>query len=355
MADPPPPSMSSVKARTWPVPEPLDGNLSDLTLRIEARTGLRIETGLAISRLSSPAWQERLEQLARLDPSAAGPDTDPAWHEPTGFEGVRQSLVMAREFAPGDTRLVAYVAADELDDQSIRSYLSRKLPEYMIPSAFVRMDSLPLTSNGRVDRSQLPDAIPSRPSSDSAQIENGPIDETTLSMLRLWLELFPGREVGIRDNFFDLGGHSLMATRLLARVEEVFGFAPSLVSLAREPTVERFSATLCLKTATEQTSSQLVPLSQPGQDVGPPFICFPGGAGRNERIMGSELSLVPLAQAIGADYPLYVVSLDDPPSGQSFAEVLPAYAERNPHRSPIEPPSRTLPPRRVFDRWPRRP
>jgi serine/threonine protein kinase/WD40 repeat protein len=69
-------------ARTWPVPEPLDGDLSDLTLRIEARTGLRMETGLAIARLNSPAWQERLEQLARLDPNAARPDTDPAWHAP---------------------------------------------------------------------------------------------------------------------------------------------------------------------------------------------------------------------------------------------------------------------------------
>jgi tetratricopeptide (TPR) repeat protein len=70
------------ESRTWPVPEPLDGNINDLTLRIEARTGLRMETGLAISRLSSLAWQEWLEPLGRLDPSAAGPDTDPAWHAP---------------------------------------------------------------------------------------------------------------------------------------------------------------------------------------------------------------------------------------------------------------------------------
>jgi serine/threonine protein kinase/WD40 repeat protein/tetratricopeptide (TPR) repeat protein len=70
------------ESRTWPVPEPLDGNLDDLTLRIEARTGLRMETGLAISRLNSAAWQERLEQLGRLDPKAARPDTDPAWHAP---------------------------------------------------------------------------------------------------------------------------------------------------------------------------------------------------------------------------------------------------------------------------------
>jgi WD40 repeat protein/tetratricopeptide (TPR) repeat protein len=70
------------ESRTWPVSEPLDGSLDDLTLRIEARTGLRMETGLAIARLTTAAWRERLEQLGRLDPNAAGPDTDPAWHAP---------------------------------------------------------------------------------------------------------------------------------------------------------------------------------------------------------------------------------------------------------------------------------
>ena len=122
-------------------------------------------------------WRDdgTLEFLGRLDDQVnlRGFRVEPREIEVSlaGFEGVRQSLVMAREFAPGDTRLVAYVAADELDDQSIRSYLSKKLPEYMIPSAFVRMDSLPLTSHGKVDRRQLPDAIPSRPSSDSARAE----------------------------------------------------------------------------------------------------------------------------------------------------------------------------------------
>jgi hypothetical protein len=70
------------ESRTWPVPEPLDGDLDDLTLRIEARTGLRMETGLALSRLNPATWQERLEQLGRLDPSAVLPDRDPAWHAP---------------------------------------------------------------------------------------------------------------------------------------------------------------------------------------------------------------------------------------------------------------------------------
>jgi WD40 repeat protein/tetratricopeptide (TPR) repeat protein len=73
---------ASGESRIWPVPEPLAGNLDDLTLRIEARTGLRMEAGLALSRLNAVAWQERLEQLGRLDPNAVLPDRDPAWHAP---------------------------------------------------------------------------------------------------------------------------------------------------------------------------------------------------------------------------------------------------------------------------------
>jgi hypothetical protein len=83
------------EARTWPVPEPLDGNLDDLTLRIEARTGLRMETGLALSRLNPAAWQERLEQIGRLDPNAALPDRHPAWHAPL----IREAELNGNAFA----------------------------------------------------------------------------------------------------------------------------------------------------------------------------------------------------------------------------------------------------------------
>jgi WD40 repeat protein/tetratricopeptide (TPR) repeat protein len=83
------------ESRTWPVSEPLDGNLDDLTMRIEARIGLRMDSGLAIARLSSAAWQERLEQLGRLDPNAAGPDTDPAWHAPMTREAEQDGNAFA--------------------------------------------------------------------------------------------------------------------------------------------------------------------------------------------------------------------------------------------------------------------
>ena len=75
------------ESRTWPVPEPLpDASLDDLTLRVEARTGLRMETGLSLARLDATAWRDRLEQLGRLDATAARPDDDPSWHEPMARE-----------------------------------------------------------------------------------------------------------------------------------------------------------------------------------------------------------------------------------------------------------------------------
>ncbi len=86
----------SGESRTWPVPEPLqDPSVDDLTLRIEARTGLRMETGLAISRLGNAAWHERLEQLRRLDPADVRPDDDPAWHEPMILEAEQNGNAFA--------------------------------------------------------------------------------------------------------------------------------------------------------------------------------------------------------------------------------------------------------------------
>lgn len=83
------------ESRTWPIPESLDRNMDDLTLRVEARTGLRLETGLAISRLTAAAWQERLDQLGQFDPSAAGAETDPAWHAPMIREAEQEGNAFA--------------------------------------------------------------------------------------------------------------------------------------------------------------------------------------------------------------------------------------------------------------------
>ena len=133
--------------------------------------------------------------------------------------GVRDAVVIAREDQPGDKRLVAYVISDgELNVAALRDHLLRSLAEHMVPSAFVRLDTLPLTTNGKLDRKALPapdaDAVARR-----AYAAPQSALETTLA--RLWQDLLNVDRVGREDNFFELGGHSLLAVKLIERMRQV--------------------------------------------------------------------------------------------------------------------------------------
>nr|MDZ8289084.1 amino acid adenylation domain-containing protein [Nostoc sp. ChiSLP01] len=134
---------------------------------------------------------------------------------------VWESVVVVREDEPGDKRLVAYVVkSDEsLTINQLRQFLKAKLPEYMVPSAFVLLESLPLTSNGKVDRRALP-----KPELDSTLLEKFVAPRTPVEeMLALiWAQVLKVEQVGIHDNFFELGGHSLLATQLLSRIRNIF-------------------------------------------------------------------------------------------------------------------------------------
>ncbi len=132
--------------------------------------------------------------------------------------GVRDAVVLAREDAPGDKRLVAYLVADdaaELSVSELRDALSRQLPEYMLPSAFVRLDALPLTANGKLDRQALPAPEATALSVREYEAPQGEIEETIAA---LWQELLKVPRVGRRDNFFELGGHSLLAVQLISHI-----------------------------------------------------------------------------------------------------------------------------------------
>ena len=133
--------------------------------------------------------------------------------------GVRDAVVIAREDQPGDKRLVAYVISDgELNVAALRDHLLLSLAEHMVPSAFVRLDTLPLTTNGKLDRKALPapdaDAVARR----EYAAPQGAV-ETTLAML--WQDLLNVDRVGREDNFFELGGHSLLAVKLIERMRQV--------------------------------------------------------------------------------------------------------------------------------------
>jgi len=117
---------------------------------------------------------------------------------------IREAVVIAREDGPGDKRLVAYVtAASEVGAEELRAHLSRRLPEYMVPAAFVRMECLPLTPNGKLDRKALP-----APEGDAyaAQVYEAPEGEVEIQIAAIWSELLKVDRIGRHDNFFELGG-----------------------------------------------------------------------------------------------------------------------------------------------------
>jgi amino acid adenylation domain-containing protein len=159
--------------------------------------------------------------------------------------GVGQSVVMAREDTPGDQRLVAYIvprqAAPSIEE--LKEHLSRELPAYMVPSAFVFLEALPLTSSGKVDRKLLP-----RPDKTSYAPQKGHVAPRTLVeavLAAIWAEELKFESIGVHDNFFELGGHSLLATRVAFRVHATFQIEMSLRTFFDAPTVAGMAAVIC--------------------------------------------------------------------------------------------------------------
>jgi amino acid adenylation domain-containing protein len=151
---------------------------------------------------------------------------------------VREAAVLAKEDARGEKRLVAYLAAGRqsfhtADD--LRFFLRQKLPEYMVPSAFVLLDALPLMPNGKVDRRALSAHDPARPQFEKAFV--APRTATEEVLTDIWTESLGIERVGIHDNFFDLGGHSLLATQVVSRMRDAFQVEIPLRRLFETPTV----------------------------------------------------------------------------------------------------------------------
>ena len=155
---------------------------------------------------------------------------------------VQESAVLAREVEPGDRRLVAYlVPATKIPPThtELRNFIAGRMPEYMIPSMFVKVHSLPLNSSGKIDRSALPAPNAENALRDTEFVApRTPIEERLVTMLASLLDL---DQVSVDDNFFLLGGHSLLGTQLIARVRDAFGVELSLRSLFDSPTAARLS------------------------------------------------------------------------------------------------------------------
>jgi amino acid adenylation domain-containing protein len=151
--------------------------------------------------------------------------------------GVREAVVIAREESPGEYRLIAYVVGDGgsvLAVGDLRQGLKTLIPDYMIPQAFVMLERLPLTVNGKVDRRALPAPEAARPE-ETPYVE--PAGETETHIAAIWREVLGVPRIGRDDDFFELGGHSLLATQAISRVREQFQVELPLRSLFESPTV----------------------------------------------------------------------------------------------------------------------
>ena len=177
------------------------------------------------------------------------------------------SVVIAREERPGDVRLVAYSVPWDImpEPADLRAFLREKLPEHMVPQHFVELDAIPVLPNGKVDRAGLPAAAAHLVGSDRTHT---PRDVLELRIWRLWRDVLGIDGFGIDDNFFDLGGHSMLAVRLVGKIREELGVEISVPRLFQYPTIKAFTATL--QKPDDNSDGVLVPLQSEG-DLAPLF------------------------------------------------------------------------------------
>ena len=192
--------------------------------------------------------------------------------------GVKQCVVTARrESSLGDASLVAYFEPSPGISPTIndlRAHLRAQLPEYMVPSTFVSLDKLPLTPNGKVDRKALPS-----PDDNNVEVREGfaePRDELEKKLVEIWSKVLKAKHVGLRDNFFDLGGHSFAGIVMLAEVRKQIGIALPLAILFEVSTVESLAEILRKDNWTPSWSS-LVPIQPHGSK--PPLFLVHGAEG----------------------------------------------------------------------------
>ncbi len=168
---------------------------------------------------------------------------------------LRDAVVIAREDTPGEKRLVAYIVAErERSVEQLCRHLAATLPDYMVPSAFVFLDSLPLTPNGKLDRKALPAPDHSRPElEDAFAAPRSPVEEI---LAIIWCTVLKLDKVGIHDNFFHLGGHSLLATQVVSRINTSLQINLPLRDIFEAPTIAGLAQRVQTHSITNEASHQ---------------------------------------------------------------------------------------------------
>ncbi|SPE63311.1 putative Phenylalanine racemase (ATP-hydrolyzing) [Verrucomicrobia bacterium] len=181
-----------------------------------------------------------------------------------------------------DKRLAAYFVASNRrcpNESELRRFLDQKLPDYMVPSTFVLLEALPLTANGKVDRSALPDPGQVRPCLEETYA--APHDRVEAELTGIWEQVLGVQPVGVEDGFFDLGGHSLLAVRVVAEIEKVFGKKLRVATIFQAPTIQRLAA-IIREDSTESSAiegTSIVELQAPGAGAGSPLFLVHGAGG----------------------------------------------------------------------------
>ncbi|WP_369359727.1 amino acid adenylation domain-containing protein [Streptomyces sp. cg2] len=215
----------------------------------------------------------------------------------TGHPRVAQATVVVREGRPGDKRLVAYlvpVGGERPEPGQLRAHVAAQLPDYMVPSAFVVLDALPLTANGKLDRAALP--APEQQPSGAASRE--PESDLERALCALFREVLGVAAVGAQDDFFELGGHSFLAARLTGRIREELGAEVPVRRVFEAPTAAALAQTLAGKReqGSRDSTGVLLPLRARGSTA-PLFCLHPGG--------GFSWCYAGLVQHLGPDVPVY--------------------------------------------------
>jgi len=211
--------------------------------------------------------------------------------------GVRDCVVIARDSSDRTKELVAYVVLKPETPPSIaelRTFLRVTVPEYMVPTSFVTLEALPLTANGKVDLDALP----------APELERNlhlayvaPRDPLEHQLVKAYEKVLSRKPIGIRDNFFAVGGDSLLAVRLFAQIENSFGRKLPLASLFKAPTIEQLGQVL-RGTESGPSWSSLVPVQPEGSQ--PPLFCVHAGG-------ANVLIYRPLARHLGLEQPVYAL------------------------------------------------
>ena len=214
-------------------------------------------------------------------------------------DGVAEAAVIVREDNPGDKRLVAYTVGTAPD---LKAALKETLPEYMVPAAFVELDALPLTPNGKLDRKALPAPVVTR---DAGAELVEPRNDTERLLAVIWKEILGVDTLGIDDDFFDLGGHSMLATQVVARVrkESTGTRAVGVMDLFTHRTIRDLGAFMAGEVADDGPRKLLYELTKPGRGKKKlSYVCVPYGG-------GSAIVYQPLADALPDGYALWSVAI----------------------------------------------